>query len=280
MNQLPLVSVICICHNHLSFLRESIQSVLNQTYPEIEIIIVDDGSTDGSKEMIKALVKDKPIHFIDNPSPLGNCAAFNKGFSASHGKFIIDLATDDYLDPERVLKGINTFLNSDAGVTFSDVMNIDENGVELGTHYLRDSDLQLIEHVPEGDIYIDLIQSYFISPPGMMIKREVLEELNGYDESLSYEDFDFWIRSSRNWHYAFTNEVLVTKRKVSGSLSEQQFKYLSKHQICTLRVCQKIKELNRTKKEDLALRKRCFYEIKQCLKQGNIHLIPRFLKLI
>ncbi len=279
MNQLPLVSVICICHNHLSFLRESIQSVLNQTYPEIEIIIVDDGSTDGSKEMIKALVKDKPIHFIDNPIPLGNCKAFNMGFSASQGKFIIDLATDDYLDPERILKGINTFLNSDAGVTFSDVMNIDENGVELGTHFLRDSDHQLIEQVPEGDIYIELIQRYFISPPGMMMKREVLEELNGYDESLSYEDFDFWIRSSRNWHYAFTNEVLVTKRKVSGSLSEQQFKYLSKYQICTLRVCQKIKELNRTKKEDLALRKRCLYEIKQCLKQGNIHLIPRFLKL-
>lgn len=280
MNQLPLVSVICLCHNHLSYLRKAIQSVWDQSYPEIELIIVDDGSTDGSKEMIEALIKDKTVEFINIPSPIGNCAAFNKGFQIAKGKFIIDLATDDFLHPERVLKGINTFLNSDAGVTFCDVMNMDESGKELGTHFKRDRNDRLLEKVPEGDVYIELIKRYFISPPGMMIKREVLEELEGYDESLSYEDFDFWIRSSRNWKYSFTDEVLVSKRKVIGSLSEQQFKYKSKHQKCTLRVCQKIKALNRTKEENLALKRRCFYEIRQCFKQGNWSLIPAYLKLI
>ncbi len=280
MNQLPLVSVICLCHNHLPYLRKAIQSVWDQTYPEIELIIVDDGSTDGSKEMIEAMIKGKSIHYVDNPTPIGNCASFNKGFQLSKGAYIIDLATDDYLHPERVLKGINTFLNVDAGITFCDVMNMDENGKELGTHFKRDHNERLQEEVPEGDVYIELIKRYFISPPGMMMKREVLEELEGYDESLTYEDFDFWIRSSRNWKYAFTNDVLVCKRKVSGSLSEQQFKYKSKHQKCTLKVCQKIKALNRSKEESLALKRRCFYEIRQCLKQGNWSLIPAFLKLI
>jgi len=280
MNQLPLVSVICLCHNQLSYVREAIHSVWKQSYPEIELIVVDDGSTDGSKEMIRSLVKGTEAGFIDIESPIGNCAAFNRGFFQSKGAYIIDLAADDALMPERILKGINTFIKSDAGVTFCDVMNIDQAGNELGTHYKRNEKGRLLETVPEGDIYTTLIRRYFISAPSMMIKREVLEELDGYDESLTYEDFDFWIRSSRNWKYAFTNEVLIKKRLVPGSLSDRQFRFGSRHQRTTLKVCEKIKDLNRTREERSALRKRCLYEIKQCIKQGNFSLIPRFVKVL
>lgn len=281
MNQLPLVSVICLSHNHLQYIKKAIDSVMKQSYPNVELIIVDDGSSDGTKEWIKSFIENGNAQYIDISMPLGNCFAFNQGFRKSTGDYIIDLAADDILLPERILKGINTFFKSkDAGVTFCDVMNLDEKGNELGTHFKRNHRGILTEKVPVGDIYIDLIKRYFISPPGMMIKREVLEELGGYDESLSYEDFDFWIRSARNWDYAFTDEVLVKKRKVDGSLSEQQFIYKSKHQNTTLNVCQKIKELNRSQEENSALRKRCFYEIKQCIKLGNWGLIPDFIKLI
>ncbi len=281
MNQLPLVSVICLSHNQLAYIKQAIASVMKQSYPNIELILVDDGSSDGSKDWIHSFINNKNIQYIDIPQPIGNCSAFNKGFRKSAGKYIIDLAADDILLPERILKGINSFLkSSEAGVTYCDVMNIDENGVELGTHFNRNHRGDLAKKVPEGDVYAELIKHYFISPPSMMIKREVLVELEGYDESLSYEDFDFWIRSSRNWNYAFTDEVLVKKRKVAGSLSEAQFTYRSMHQASTLKVCQKIKELNRTREENSALRKRCFYEIKQCIKQGNWSLITGFLKLI
>ena len=280
MNQLPLVSVICLCHNHAPFVRESINSVWKQSYPNIELIVVDDGSSDGSKEAIKECFNGKDVSFIDLPTSIGNCAAFNKGFFKSSGKYIIDLAADDCLMPERVLKGVNSFIQSDAGVTFCDVLNVDKDCAPLNTHYKRNQKDELIEKVPYGDVYLELIKRYFISPPSMMIKRDVLEELNGYDESLSYEDFDFCIRSARNWNYAFTDEVLVKKRIVPGSLSDMQFRSKSIHQKTTLKVCQKIKELNRTKAEDLALRIRCLYEIKQCIVQRNFSLIPGFIKLI
>jgi len=107
----------------------------------------------------------------------------------------------------------------------------------------------------------------------------VLDELNGYDESLTYEDFDFWIRSSRKFQYGYTNKILVKKRDVPGSLSKKQFSLLNKHQKSTLKVCKKIKKLNRSKAENYALRKRCFYEIRNCVKQGNLTLIPSFLRL-
>ncbi|WP_436515502.1 glycosyltransferase [Ekhidna sp. To15] len=280
MNQLPLVSVVCLSHNHSSYLSQAIQSVLTQSYPHIELVVVDDGSTDGSKRIIQTLAQEKGFPFVDIPEAIGNCAAFNRGFTITKGDYIIDLAADDLLLSERVLKGVNTFLKSDCGVTFCDVMNLDQNGIEIGTHFKRDRNGDLIEEVPENDVYLELIKRYFISPPGMMIKREVLEEMEGYDESLSYEDFDFWIRSSRNWKYAFTDEVLVKKRILKGSLSQQQFSYKSKHQKSTLRVCQKIKELNRSREENSALRIRCLYEVRQCIRQGNFSLIPGFLRLL
>jgi hypothetical protein len=113
----------------------------------------------------------------------------------------------------------------------------------------------------------------------MMIRRKVLEMLGGYDEQLTYEDFDFWIRSSRHWNYAFTDQILVKKRILKDSFSSEQFQLLSKHQKSTLKVCRKIKKLNKTVLEDLALQQRCWYEIRQCAKQGNFGLIPAFFNL-
>ncbi len=235
---------------------------------------MDDGSTDGSKELIKKSLRGRSETFIDIPSSIGNCKAFNKGFFISKGNYVIDLAADDLLLPERIEQGIKTFSLKKIGVEFCNVLNIDVEGNDLDVHFSKKT------QPLEGDLYIQLIKQYFISPPGMMIKREVLDDLNGYDESMSYEDFDFWIRSSRKYRYGYTNEVLVKKRILKNSLSSKQFELRSKHQKSTLKVCQKIKELNQTKAEDSALRKRCLYEIKQCLKQRNWTLIPAFLKLI
>jgi len=270
----PPVSVICLCHNQAGYVEEAIGSVLNQTYDRIELIVVDDGSTDGSKQKIKEMRQKLDFQFIDITHAIGNCRAFNQGFKLAKGHFVIDLAADDMLLPTRIEKGIRTFSKKKIGVEFCNVMNVDQNGTELKAHFTNGP------IIPEGDIYLNLISSYFISPPGMMIKKEVLDALEGYDEHLTYEDFDFWIRSSRDYHYGYTNEVLVQKRDVPDSLSKKQFKWLSKHQKSTLAVCIKIEKLNRTQHEFAALRRRCLYEIKNCLMQGNLLLIPGFLRLV
>ena len=268
----PLVSVICLCHNQAAFVATAIHSVLEQTHQNVELILVDDGSTDDSKNVIKESLKGTAITFIDIPEAVGNCKAFNRGFKASKGDFIIDLAADDLLLPDRIKKGLETFSSKNIGVEYCDVELINENGALMFVQSER--------YEPrEGNIYADLIRRYFISPPGMMIKRKVLEELDGYDESLSYEDFDFWIRSSRLFEYGFTNLVLVKKKQLRDSLSASQKHFRSKHQKSTLQVCKKIKELNRSEEEDSALKRRIFYEVKQCIRTGNLNLIPAFIKL-
>ncbi|MEM6644274.1 MAG: glycosyltransferase [Bacteroidota bacterium] len=271
--QSSLVSVVCLCHNQAEYVEEAIQSVTKQTHPNIQLIVVDDGSEDASKTVISALSKQHDFTFISLEQALGNCRAFNQALKKCQGAYVIDLAADDLLLPNRIEEGLKTFDQKEIGVEFCNVENVDPKGNTISIHFKPD------QPVFEKDIYEKLITTYFISPPGMMMKKEVLDELDGYDESLSYEDFDFWIRSSRDHHYGYTPQILVKKRDVPGSLSKKQFAFQSSHQRSTLAVCKKIKQLNRLPSEQLALKKRCMYEIKQCLKQGNFSLLPAFLKL-
>lgn len=276
----PLVSVICLCHNQEKFVQEAISSVLTQTYGHIELIVVDDGSTDGSKQSVRDGIKNTKALFIDLEDNLGNCTAFNKGFSKCTGEYVIDLAADDMLLPNRIEEGIRDFNHSpESGVHFSDAFIMNENGQALRTHYQRGPDGSLQGIVPEGDVYEDLIKTYFICPPTMMVKREVLEHLGGYDETLTYEDFDFWIRSSRYFRYLFNKAPLVKKRMVKKSLGSAQFTFRSLHLQTTYTVCEKAFRLNRSPQEDQALIQRINYEIRQCVKTFNFSLIPKYTRL-
>ena len=272
----PLVSVVCLCYNQSKYVADAIQSVWDQSYENIELIIVDDASSDGSQEVIKEKLQGTDTRFIEIKKNVGNCAAFNQGFRASKGDYLIDLAADDLLLPERIEKGILDFEKVDDGygVHFSDALICNDEEEVLHTHHKDD------ETIPQGDIYLELITRYFICPPTMMIKREVLEQLNGYDETLTYEDFDFWIRSSRHFKYLFNPSQLVKKRIIKNSKSQKQFQLRSPHMRSTLEVCRKISDLNQTEQEDHALIKRCWYEIRQCLKTMNIEFVPGYLRLI
>lgn len=272
------VSVICICFNHKPFIEDSIESVLKQTYKNFEIIIVDDASTDQSELTIQEIVKEHPeIKFIRSEKNQGVCKAFNTALAHVTGEYIIDLAADDMLYPDRLENGINLFqeLTADYGVIFSDAEWVDEEANHLYFH----SENFPHRSIPQGDIYKNLIELYFICSPSMMFRKEVIEKLKGYDEMLSYEDFDFWMRSSREFKYLYDRQVSVKKRKVKNSLSQQQFKAFNKHGHSTYRVCEKILELNRTVEERRALQRRIFYEIRQSIRTMDFSLAYQYVLL-
>jgi len=271
----PLVSVICLCYNHEHYLEEAVQSILSQSYLDIELIIVDDCSEDNSVQVIEKIIENNPgVKFIKNPGNLGNCRSFNKGFHVSKGEYIIDHAADDILFKDRIRQGINAFQDRDEdyGVNFCDAIIIDKDSKEIGHHYRQDRSGKLSDTVPQGDVYAELLKNYFICPPTMMVKREVLDQMGGYDENLAYEDFDFWIRSSRKFKYCFTNQVLVAKRELSESLSARQYSTKSDQMQSTFEVCKKAYQLNRNNRESKALNFRIMYEIRQCLRTKNYDL--------
>lgn len=274
----PLVTVICLCYNHSRFVQEAIESVLTQTYPSVQLIVVDDASTDGSQAIIRQLAAHHPaIEFLSLTQNFGNCKAFNKALTLAKGEYLIDLAADDVLLPERIAVGVTTLQQAGGnyGVHFSDAEWIDETGKHLYFH----SDRFPHTTIPQGDIYKELISRYFICPPTVMFKRDVINSLGGYDETLTYEDFDFWIRSSRKFKYSYSTQVLVKKRLTSAALANKQFKLLNKHSQTTYRVCKKIMALNRSKDEHRALNKRIYYEIKLNVRLLNIRVALDFLFL-
>jgi glycosyltransferase involved in cell wall biosynthesis len=275
----PLVSVICLCYNHERFVEEALRSVKNQTYPNIELIVIDDCSKDGSVDVINRVLKEiAGAQFIPHSTNLGSCRAFNSGLEKCAGEFIIDLSADDVLMGDRVQKGVDALRSAgeSTGVHFSDAELINETGRRLGFH----SDRFPHASVRQGDVYAEVLQKYFINSPTMMVRRAVFEKLGGYDESLAYEDFDFWVRSARDFNYIYSPEALVKRRIVASSLGRKQYKRGSAQLRSTLKVCEKAFGLNRTAAEHNALKKRIRFEIRKAISLGELRLAGDYWKLL
>lgn len=273
----PLVTVIALCYKHKPFLREALESVLAQTYSPVELIVVDDAGHDGSAEIIEGFISDNPqVRFIRHEVNHGNCYSFNEALTVAKGKYIIDFATDDKMLPIMVEKMVEAFesLSEEYGIVFSNSGNISEQGDFMGYHFNADSE------IPEGDVYNEVVRRYFISPPATMMRRDMLEELGGYDTSLAYEDFDLWVRAARNYKFQYLDEVTILKRIHPASLSHRFYDRNEKLQASTFRICQKIKWLNKSEEENLALYQRCRYEMRVACLTGNFLLFFRYVDLI
>src|SRR4051794_70250 len=150
----PLVSIICLCYNHERFIAEAMESVFQQTYSNIQIIVVDDCSSDGSVSIIKKTISgySRQIQFIELKQNLGNCKAFNRGLALATGDFVIDFATDDIMLPDRIEKQVRFFekQKENVGVVFTDATYINENGELIRNHYDYLFKKKLIDHVPIG----------------------------------------------------------------------------------------------------------------------------------
>ncbi len=263
-----LVTIICLCYNHRRFVREAIESVLNQTYENLQIILVDDASTDGSQEELKEIANENhKVELILLPQNLGNCKAFNIGWKKAKGDYIVDFATDDVMLPKHIEQVIGHFqkLDDSYGVVFTDASIIDENGEFIRNHFGHLKKKKLIQSVPQGDVFRDVLKRYFIPGPTMVVRKKVFESLDGYDENLNYEDFDFWVRSSREFKYAFLDENLVKIRKVNTSMSAN----LKNQLLSTYLICQKAKTLCRDEHDIKALQHRVLYELRHSVLYRN-----------
>jgi glycosyltransferase involved in cell wall biosynthesis len=268
----PLVSVVCLCYNHERFVREALYSVINQTYPNIQIIVVDDASTDNSVAEIENVIRGKSgITFLSLKENLGNCAAFNRGLALADGAFIVDFATDDVMMPARISRQVEFFetLDEHYGVIFTDAEYMDAEGTIFRNHYDYLRSKRLLTDIPQGDVYRDVLTTYFISAPTMMVRRKVFDVLGGYDEALVYEDFDFWVRSARQFRYALLDEKLTKVRRLQNSMSARQYIAGDKQLHSTYLVCRKAFDLNRTPDDKAALAHRVKYELRQSVLSNN-----------
>jgi glycosyltransferase involved in cell wall biosynthesis len=284
MQDNPLVTIICLCYNHGEFVLESLHSVINQQYKNIELIIVDDCSPDNSKSIIEKWLLDYPgILFIANETNLGNTKSFNKALKVAKGDYIIDLAADDILLPNCVAVQINAFKNTaykKLGIVYGNAELITENGDFDSYHFAVDESKKTIEKRITGDVYLSILSGGdSICSVSSMIKKTVFDHLEGYDETLAYEDLDFWIRASRVYDFDFIDEVLIQRRIVTNSLGSNFLKRNNLINHSTYLILKKAIKLNKTKEEDLAIQKRVHFEILHSLKTKNFDLFLKNLWL-
>lgn len=282
MQNFPLVSVICLSYNHEAYVVEALNSVINQTYPNVELLIADDSSSDHSVRIIQDWLQHHPnVYFSANEKNLGNTKTFNQLAKKAKGEFIIDLAADDILLPNCIEKQVTTFQNSkykNLGIVYGNLIEIDESGDFIKNYYTEE------DHPESGNIYKMVIgRSTKICSVSSMVKKSVFEKLGYYDENLAYEDLDLWVRASRVYEFEYIDAFLVKKRELSTSLSafftQQNNKKTKRLHESSLAILKKAYGLNQTKDEYKALLGRIRFEFYKFLKSKEYLLLCKLLFL-
>lgn len=275
----PLVTIVCLCYNQAEFVQEAILSIINQTYQNIEIIVIDDFSTDNSVSQIHQLIENYPsISFIQNSKNLGNCKAFNIVLALAKGKYIIDFSCDDIALANRIQQQVAFFeaQQEETGFIYSNATYFFTNSNQKYNHFSHKTTWKPCS----GWVYTEILSEYFIPTATMMYNTKILKEFGGFDENLAYEDFDIWIRIGRKYPIKYQDEITTLIRKSENSMSTKLYQPNDKQLYSTYLVCKKAQLLNTTKEENHALAKRVKYELRMCFLYGLKNEFQLFYNLL
>ncbi len=204
----PKVSIIITAHNYGKYLAQSIESAIGQHYYSFEVIVINDGSTDNTSEILKKYEADKRVK-IFHLGGVGLAAASNYGIRMSTGQYIIRLDADDYFDENILLVESNILdRRPEIGMVYPDYYLINRYG-------------HIIEHMrmPKVDDEIKLLDRNPLAA-GAMYRKSCYNAIGGYNESLRYqEDYDFWVRFTEKFNVYNINLPLMYYRKHGKSMS-------------------------------------------------------------
>jgi glycosyltransferase involved in cell wall biosynthesis len=219
---LPLVTVIATCFNHERFVVECLESIGAQTYPNIQLIIADDCSTDGSVPLIRDWLTQTGTvcTLILHQQNQGVCRTRNETLTHARGKYVSSLSTDDVWLPHKLAVQVEQMekLPLGVGVAYCDAARMDAESRALPKTFI--AELGIVERMPEGDVYEALLARNFIPAGATLVRRECYEEVGPWDESLIYEDWDMWLRIARRYEFAFTDRIGTRYRVHEDSLSQ------------------------------------------------------------
>lgn len=192
----PLVSATVFCYNHEQYIEECLDGVLAQDYPDLELIIIDDCSTDRSAEVIEAWLSRRGVKadFVRHERNLGTAASVNDGYSRARGKYIAPCSSDDVWLPGKLRRHVEIMesLDDSWGLLYSDALMMSEDG--------RLWPGRFIEHhrpgfrPPSGRVRRQLIDANWIPGMTMLVRREAHERALPYPEDMLYED---WLQMIR-----------------------------------------------------------------------------------
>ena len=211
-----LISVVIPTFNREKLVTRSIKSVLNQTLKNIEVVVVDDGSTDNTENAIKK-IKDKRIKYYKLKKNSGACYARNFGISKSKGKYIAFQDSDDVFHKDKLEKQLKNLLLNDSDLDFCRIC------LKFMNDFLVPTDSQ-IKGFTEGGYISELCRGNFISTQTILAKKSVFEDIS-FDNSLPrFQDYDLILRIMTKYKMSYTNKVLVDLYKEDNTIGSSSSK--------------------------------------------------------
>ncbi|MFC1575198.1 glycosyltransferase [Gemmatimonadota bacterium] len=211
MAELPLVSIVIPAYNAAAFLRETLDSVFQQTYDSIEVVLVDDGSTDSTAEVVREYGSGA-VRYLSQENQ-GVSVARNRGLKEVRGEYVCFLDADDWLFPENIRLKVDLLeRNPDLALASSWVSVTDPELKPTGL-VLKGGEGRIL-----GDL-LDYIPPAIPCPSNALIRTEIVREVGGFDERLSTAaDFDLWLRLAARHEIGRVDEVLVKYRRHGSAM--------------------------------------------------------------
>jgi glycosyltransferase involved in cell wall biosynthesis len=211
----PTVSIIIPTYNRGQFIGAAVQSVLNQTFQDFEVFVVDDGSTDQTSEIVHAFSSEK-VQYVFQPNR-GRSNARNHALGLAQGRYIAFLDSDDLYLPDKLAYQV-AYMDShlEIGMIYTSAYCIDENGMRMQNEY---------KATVSGWVYKDI--AFFvpvtITLPTVMARREVFEAVGGFDEAMErFEDTDMWRRISKQYQInALREQTCLLRTHTENILAAQ-----------------------------------------------------------
>ncbi|MHB9153667.1 MAG: glycosyltransferase family 2 protein [Spirochaetales bacterium] len=235
----PLVSVIVPAYNHDQYILETLESIKNQTYPKIELIIINDGSTDKTGLLIEDFRAANPemVIFYYSKSNEGVSKTLNFGLRIAKGEYVACIASDDKWHKNKISKQVEFLENNrNIGMVFCDMHFIIERTISnmLWSTYKKWVKRYFLNGIQNICLYEKLLVDRFIPAPTVMARRECYEKVGFFDEALQIEDMDMWLRISREYPIGYIDESLAYYRLHDSCLSNNTG-YIMKGYIATIK---------------------------------------------
>ena len=213
----PLVTIGVASFNNASYLCETLESIRSQTYPNIELIIVDDASKDNSVKIARDWLSKHPEvngRIISHTTNRGICCVCNDFVSEAKGEFIGMIGSDDLYKNHMVAVSLAELQKrgEQCGAVYADCEIIDKIGKVVSDSFLTHFDARFGPSYPQGNIRIQLLSGFYLPAPTVLMRREALIQVGTYDETLKAEDLDMWLRLCVRWEFAFLPQIVSAYR--------------------------------------------------------------------
>lgn len=226
-NKCPLVSIIAICHRHDKYVIETLDSIQNQTYRNVELIIINNVK-DNCENVIDNWIKSKTFNnkpiFIQNENILTVTLNCNLGLSKCSGKYFQVISCDDVMMLDKIEKQVELFetLDESYACVYSDMMMIDEESKVVGSFFESKRESIIDFSLPEGNLQKYFFTSSFVPAPSILLRRSAIIEIGGYNKMWVFEDWPLYIElMKKNYNFVPIDLPLVKYRILENGLGKQ-----------------------------------------------------------